>query len=62
MNYRMMGKFIGRILYVEAIFMLPALLISVYHGEERTIAGFLTSIVIALLTGFILTFICRIAK
>ena len=42
--------------------MLPALLISVYHGEERTIAGFLTSIVIALLTAFILTFICRNAK
>ncbi len=62
MNYRMMGKFIGRILYVEAIFMLPALLIGVYCGERQTVAGFLTSIVITLVTAFALSFICRKAK
>lgn len=62
MNYRMMGKFIGRILYVEAVFMVPALLISVYRGEEQTIAGFLISIVITLAAGAVLSFICRKAK
>ena len=28
MNYKMMGRFIGRILMVEAVFMVPAMLIS----------------------------------
>ena len=46
MNYRMMGKFISRILMVEAVFMLPALMISVYRQEKETIFGFLTGIVI----------------
>lgn len=40
MNYRMMGKFISRILVVEVVFMLPALLISIYHQEEKTILDF----------------------
>ena len=35
MNYRMMGKFISRILLVEAVFMLPALLISLYENEIK---------------------------
>ena len=62
MNYRMMGKFIGRILYVEAIFMLPALLISVFRGEEQAIAGFVISMGITLATAAVLSFICRKAK
>ena len=35
MNYKMMGKFISRILLVEAVFMVPALLISNYFGAGR---------------------------
>lgn len=62
MNYRMMGKFIGRILFVEVIFMLPALLISVYHGEKDTIFGFLTGMVISLLVALFLTILCRKAR
>ena len=62
MNYRMMGKFIGRILFVEVIFMLPALLISVYHGEKDTIFGFLTGMVISLLAALFLTILCRKAR
>lgn len=62
MNYRMMGKFIGKILFVEVAFMLPALLISVYHGEKDTIFGFLTGMVIALLTALFLTILCRKAR
>ena len=56
MNYRMMGKFISRILMVEAVFMLPALMISVYRQEKETIFGFLTGIVITLVTA--LFYIC----
>ena len=58
----MMGKFIGRILYVEAIFMLPALLISIYHQEEKTIFGFLTGMVITLATALLLFLLCRKAR
>ena len=62
MNYRMMGKFIGRILFVEVVFMLPALLISVYYGEKDTIVGFLTGMVISLLAALFLTVLCRKAR
>lgn len=62
MNYRMMGKFISRILFVEAVFMLPALLIAVYHGEEKTVWGFLTSMVITLATALLLYLLCRKAR
>ena len=62
MNYRMMGKFISRILMVEAVFMLPALLIAVYHGEENTIFGFLTGMVITLAAALLLYLLCRKAR
>ena len=62
MNYRMMGKFIGRILFVEVVFMLPALLISVYYGEKDTVFGFLTGMVITVLVALFLSILCRKAR
>lgn len=62
MNYRMMGKFISRILMVEAVFMIPALLISVFHEESESVLGFLTSIVITLATAVFLYLLCRKAR
>lgn len=62
MNYRMMGKFISRILMVEAIFMIPALLISVFHEESEAVFGFLTGIVITVVTSTLLYLLCRKAK
>ena len=62
MNYRMMGKFISRILIVEAIFMVPALLISVFHEESEAVSGFLTSMVITVATALLLYLLCRKAK
>ena len=62
MNYRMMGKFISRILMVEAGFMLPALLIAVYHRERNTVFGFLTGIVITLAVSLVLYLFCRKAR
>ena len=35
MNYKMMGRFIGQITALEAIFMLPALLISSYSVQKK---------------------------
>lgn len=62
MNYRMMGKFISRILMVEAIFMIPALLISVFHEESEAVFGFSTGIVITVATALLLYLLCRKAK
>ena len=62
MNYRMMGKFISRILFVEVVFMIPALLIAAYHREERTVWGFLTGMVITLFTALVLYLLCRKAR
>lgn len=62
MNYRIMGKFISRILMVEAVFMLPALLIAVYHRERNTVFGFLTGIVITLAVSLVLYLFCRKAR
>lgn len=62
MNYRMMGKFISRILMVEAVFMIPALLISVFHEESESVSGFLTSIVITMATAVSLYLLCRKAR
>lgn len=62
MNYRMMGKFISRILLVEAVFMLPALLISLYRNERNSVYGFCSAIVITLASAVILAVVCRRAK
>ena len=41
MNYKMMGKFIGRILMVEAVFMVPAMLISLWEREFGAVIAFM---------------------
>ncbi len=47
---------------MEVVFMLPALLISIYHQEEKTIFGFLTGMVITLATALLLFLLCRKAR
>ena len=54
MNYKIMGKFLSRSMFVEAVFMLPALLISIYCGEEASIFGFSCSIFLILLVAVLL--------
>ena len=49
MNYRMMARFVSKILIVEAVFMLPALLISLFREEENSIFGFTASMGIIIL-------------
>jgi trk system potassium uptake protein TrkH len=62
MNYKMMGRFIGKILLVEAAFMLPALLISVYCKETKAVTAFLWSLLIILVVAGILLILCRGSK
>ena len=44
MNNKMIAKFIGKILMVEAAFMLPAYAISLYKHEEIAARAFLVTI------------------
>lgn len=62
MNYKMMGKFISQILLVEAVFMVPALIISLFYGERGSAVAFLISIGITLAVFGVLSFVCRSGK
>lgn len=59
MNYKMMGRIISQILFLEAVFMLPALLISLFEQNVPAIWGFLISIVGSAATSGLLFGICR---
>ncbi len=41
MNYKMMGRFIAQILFIEGILMIPAMLISLFCGDAMAVRGFL---------------------
>lgn len=62
MNYRMVGKFIGLILMVESVFMVPALIISLCRGEQSSIMAFTVTIVLLWGLGMLLRLLCRNAR
>ena len=59
MNYKMIGRFLGQILLLEAVFMLPALIIAVAGGELTAVQGFLIATALALALGGALFLSCR---
>ena len=59
MNYKMTGKFISQIIAIEAVFMLPALLISAFLRETASMLGFIHTIAITLALSGLLHLICR---
>ena len=59
MNYKMMGRFLAQILFVEGLFMLPALGISLYCGDSMAIRGFLVSFAVAMLASLLLFLLCK---
>lgn len=59
MNYRMMGRFMGKILLVEAAFMIPALLISLWERELSSVKGFLLGIAVIIIVAGLLLGLCR---
>ena len=59
MNYKMMGRFLAQILSIEGIFMIPALIISLCHGESMAVTGFLWTILIIIGLALILSLISR---
>jgi len=59
MNVKMMGKFISQIIAIEAVFMIPALVISLCCGETAAVNGFLMTLGIMLIIDGVLYFSCR---
>ena len=59
MNYKVIGLFIARILSFEALFLTPALGISVFNKEYPAAKGFLISMGIILVLAGLLYLICR---
>ena len=51
MNYRMIFNIIGKIVCVEAAFMLPALLISLFQGESASVLGIAAAMAAAVAAG-----------
>lgn len=62
MNYKMMGRFIAQILAVVALFMIPALCISIYDHQSAASFAFLLTLIIAYAIVGGLLWICRKAK
>ena len=59
MNYKMMGRFIGQIIAIESVFMIPALLISVGYRETGAVTGFLCCLAIMIFLSAFLLLTCR---
>ncbi len=62
MNYKMMGRFIGKILMVEAAFMVPAMLISLYEGEFVSVRAFMWTLAAIVLVSGLLMWLCKGSK
>ena len=55
----MMGRFLSQILFLEGIFMIPAMCISLYCGDSPAVRGFLISVAAAIGIAAVLHLICR---
>jgi len=61
MNYKMIGRFLGQITALEAVFMLPAMVISLCRGETDALFGFLVTLGVLILVSLGLLLSCRSA-
>lgn len=59
MNYKMMCRFLSYICAAEAVFMLPALALSIYDGKMRAVLGFAVAICIAVALHIVLRLFSR---
>ena len=59
MNFKMMGKFISQIIAIEAVFMIPALIISLCYGETAAVNGFVLTLVVMVAVSGVLYLSCR---
>lgn len=59
MNYKMIGRFLAQILFIEALFMIPALIISLCCGETAVVGSFLITLAVIVALAGILALLCR---
>ncbi len=59
MHYRMMGRLVSQTLFIEGLFMLPALLISIFGGESAAAGAFLYTLGLIALVSGALWLLCR---
>ena len=59
MNYKMIGRFLAQIISIEAVFVLPALGISLGYGEWDAVRGFLYALAVMVALASILFAFCR---
>jgi len=59
MNFKMMGRFLAQILFIEGLLMLPPLGISLYCGDGLAVRGFLIAVAAALLLSALLYLLCK---
>ena len=62
MNYKMLGRFIGKILMVEAVFMVPAMMISLWEREFAVVRAFMWTLAAILAVVGVLIWACRGSK
>ncbi len=62
MNYKMIGRFLALILAIEAVFMIPAMLIGVFTGDGNTAMSFLWTILIASALAVLFALLTRRAR
>ncbi|MGN0401277.1 MAG: TrkH family potassium uptake protein [Acetatifactor sp.] len=62
MNFRMLGRFIGKILMLELVFMIPALCISFFGREWQAVYGFLETMGITFMLALALLYFGRNSK
>ncbi len=61
MNYKMIGRFLAQTLFVVILFMIPALMISLWCGETDAVRGFLLAMAVMALVDGVLWLLCRAA-
>ena len=59
MNVKMMGRFLSQIIAIEAVFMIPALGISLGYGEWNAVRGFAYALAITVALSGVLFALCR---
>ncbi len=59
MNFKMIGRFLAQIISLEAVFLLPALAISLGYGEYDAVVGILYTLAIMAVIAGILFLFCR---
>ena len=62
MNYKMVGRFMSLVIITEAVFMVPAWIISLVRGEAASISAFSTTIIGSILVGLLMFMLCRRAE